>query len=131
MLTPDDEVLLRTSVLPALDRHFLSLLLHGLRTFQAIAARAEAPRDLPDRASLVAWVAEQPPLEGDPGFQEAFVDQLCHLRDPLRTLAARHGVSPLDLGGEALLAWVQEQVDARLSRPVASPPEGATTPPPG
>jgi hypothetical protein len=131
MLTPDDEDLLRATVLPALDRHHLSLLLHGLRTFQSIAARTDAPRDLPDRSSLEAWVAGQPVLEGDPGFQEALVEQLCRLRDPLRTIAGCVGVAPLDLGGDALLAWVQEQVDARLSSPAASPTEEAPSPPPG
>ncbi|MBM5816308.1 MAG: hypothetical protein FJ083_06890 [Cyanobacteria bacterium K_Offshore_surface_m2_239] len=131
MLTPDDEDLLRATVLPALDRHHLSLLLHGLRTFQAIAARADAPPDLPDRSSLEAWVADQPALAGDPGFQEAFVEQLCRLRDPLRTIAARVGVPPLDLGGDALLAWVRERVDARLSPLAASPPREASSPPPG
>jgi hypothetical protein len=131
MLTPDDEDLLRTTVLPARDRHALSLLLHGLRTFQAIAARTDAPRRLPDRSLLEAWAADQPSLEGDPGFQEAFVEQLWRLRDPLTTIAAREGLAPLDLGTDALRAWVREQAEERLSPPAASSPEEATTPPPG
>jgi hypothetical protein len=131
MLTPEDQDLLRTTLLPALERHFLSLLVHGLRTFQAIAASGDAPNRLPDRPRIEAWVALQPPLAEDPAFQEAFVEQLCRLRDPLLAIAARGSQSPLDLPVAALVAWVSEQADARLTPLAASPPAEAPTPPPG
>ncbi len=131
MLTPEDQALLQTMVLPIQDRHMASLLVHGLRTFQAIAAATDTPGRLPDRPAIAAWVALQPPLTGDPGFQEAFVDQLCLLQDPLRTLAAREGLAPLDLPTATLLTWVKEQADARLTPPAATPPGEASSPPPG
>jgi hypothetical protein len=130
MLTSEDQVLLQSTVLPFQDRHLLSLLVHGLRTLQAIAAATEAPRRLPDRAAMEEWVALQASLAGDPGFQEAFVEQLCRLRDSLQAIAEGEGVSPLDLPVERLLAWVQERAEARLSSLAATPPAAASSPPP-
>jgi hypothetical protein len=132
MLTPNDQALLEATLLPALERHFLSLLVHGLRTFQAIAVSADLPEQLPDRLHIETWVARQPPLAEDPGFQEAFVEQLCRLREPLRTIALRDGLSPLDLRVEALVAWAREQADARLKGSAGvTPPAAGSIPPPG
>lgn len=147
MLTPEDQALLEATLLPALERHFLSLLAHGLRTFQAIAATTDQPTDhpthqptdpptgqpkpLPERLQIEAWAASQASLADDPGFREAFVEQLCRLRDPLGEIAARGGQSPLDLPIEALVAWVREQADGRLSRSATPPPAAEPIPPPG
>ena len=147
MLTPEDQALLEATLLPVLERHFLSLLAHGLRTFQAIAATTDQPTDhptdqptdpptgqpkpLPERLQIEAWAASQASLADDPGFREAFVEQLCRLRDPLGEIAARGGQSPLDLRIEALVAWVREQADGRLSRPATPPPAAEPIPPPG
>jgi len=143
MLTPEDQALLEATLLPALERHFLSLLAHGLRTFQAIAATTDQlidqptdqptgqPKRLPERLQIEAWAASQASLADDPGFREAFVEQLCRLRDPLGEIAARGGQSPLDLPIEALVAWVREQADGRLSRPAPPPPAAEPLPPPG
>ena len=139
MLTPEDQALLEATLLPALERHFLSLLAHGLRTFQAIAATTDQPTDpptgqpkpLPERLQIEAWAAGQASLADDPGFREAFVEQLCRLRDPLGEIAARGGQSPLDLPIEALVAWVREQADGRLSRSATPPPAAEPIPPPG
>lgn len=131
MLTPEDQALLQTTLLPALERHFLSLLVHGLRTFQAIAACTDDPQQLPDRPRIAAWAARQAPLAEDSAFQEAFVEQLCRLHDPLRTIAAREGQAPLNLRIEALVSWVREQADARLTPPATSPSAAGPTPPPG
>jgi hypothetical protein len=143
MLTPEDQALLEATLLPALERHFLSLLAHGLRTFQAIAATTDQlidqptdqhsgqPKRFPERLQIEAWAASQASLADDPGFREAFVEQLCRLRDPLGEIAARGGQSPLDLPIEALVAWVREQADGRLSRPASPPPAAEPNPPPG
>jgi hypothetical protein len=131
MLTPEDQALLEATLLPALERHFLSLLAHGLRTFQVIAATADEPNQLPERPQIEAWVAAQATLADDPAFQQAFVEQLCRLRDPLGEIAARDGLSPLDLQIEALVGWVREQAEARLSRPEPPSPAAETAPPPG
>ena len=135
MLTPEDQALLEAALLPALERHFLSLLAHGLRTFQAIAATTDPPsglpKPLPDRLQIEAWAACQASLAEDPGFREAFVEQLCRLRDPLGEIAARGGQSPLDLPIEALVARVREQADGRLSRQAPPPQAAEPIPPPG
>jgi hypothetical protein len=139
MLTPEDQALLETTLLPALERHFLRLLVHGLRTFQAIAPGAGEPGRLPDRARIAAWVASQAPLADDPGFQAAFVDQLCRLRDPLQAIGDREGLAPLDLPVETLVARVSEEAAARVSEeaaarvnpPATPPPAAGTIPPPG
>ena len=135
MLTPEDQALLEATLLPALERHFLSLLAHGLRTFQAIAATTDPPtgqpKPLPERLQIEAWASSQASLADDPGFRDAFVEQLCRLRDPLGEIAARGGQSPLDLRIEALVVWVREQADGRLSRPAPPPPAAEPIPPPG
>lgn len=133
MLTPEDQALLEATLLPALERHYLSLLAHGLRTFQAIAASTAEPNRLPDRVQIEAWAARQTAMADDPSFREAFLDQLCRLQDPLATIAAQGGGGrlPLDLSMRDLVAWVSEQADARLNRPAASPPAAGTNPPPG
>ncbi|MFN9621435.1 MAG: hypothetical protein ACK587_01145 [Cyanobacteriota bacterium] len=131
MLTPEDQALLDATLLPALERHMLRLLVHGLRTFQAIAARDDHPEGLPERPRIAAWVAAQDAVADDPAFQEAFVEQLCRLRDPLQAIADRESRLPLDLPIEALVARVREQAAARVNPPATPPPAAGTIPPPG
>lgn len=135
MLSPDDLALLEGTLLPALERHYLRLLAHGLRTFQAIAASGTpaAPGDSQwplDGGQIETWAAGQSAMADDPGFQEAFLEQLSRLHHPLQAIAAPLGLSPLDLRIEHLVAWATTQADARLSRSDSSPaPEGAGQPP--
>ena len=121
VLTPEDLELLEGSLLPAVERHFLRLLAHGLRTFQVIAAASPDPAQLPDRQTLATWVAHQAPLAHDPAFQEAFLEQLTRLVDPLQEIASRHGQSVLSLELSQLVQWATEQADARLNAPVPPP----------
>jgi hypothetical protein len=142
MLSPDDLALVEGTVLPALERHYLRLLAHGLRTFQAIASTTPTPSTrgtpaapdpspwLPDRGAIETWAASQAAMADDPGFQEAFLEQLLRLHDPLQAIASPLGLSPLDLRIEHLVTWATTQADARLNRSVASPlPEGSAQPP--
>jgi formate dehydrogenase maturation protein FdhE len=121
VLTPEDLELLEGSLLPALERHYLRLLAHGLRTFQAIAASTPDLDQLPDRETLETWATHQDPLANDPAFREAFLEQLTRLLDPLQEIAARHGQSALTLELNQLVQWATEQADARLTPPVQPP----------
>lgn len=121
VLTPEDLELLEGSLLPALERHFLRLLAHGLRTFQAIAAASPDPAQLPNRQALQTWAAHQAPLAHDPAFQEAFLEQLSRLLEPLEEIAARHGQSVLSLELPQLVQWATDQADARLKGPLPPP----------
>jgi hypothetical protein len=121
VLTPEDLELLEGSLLPALERHFLRLLAHGLRTFQAIAAASPDPAQLPNRLALQTWAAHQAPLAHDPAFQEAFLEQLSRLLEPLEEIAARHGQSVLSLELPQLVQWATDQADARLNGPLPPP----------
>ncbi|MEB3303906.1 MAG: hypothetical protein VKK99_04855 [Cyanobacteriota bacterium] len=116
VLTPADLELLEGSLLPAMERHYLRLLAHGLRTFQAIAASTAHPERLPAHTEIDIWAAQQTPMADDPAFRETFVDQLIRLVDPLEEIAARSGQSPLALQLPQLVRWAQEQADTRLSR---------------
>ena len=120
-LTPEDLELLEGSLLPALERHYLRLMAHGLRTFQAIAASTPRPERFPDRETLEIWAARQAPLADDPAFREAFLDQLTRLVEPLEEIAARCGQPALTLELAQLVRWATDQADARLSAP-AQPP---------
>ncbi|MFN5464365.1 MAG: hypothetical protein ACK40D_08080 [Cyanobacteriota bacterium] len=117
MLTREDLELLEASFLPALERHHLRLLAHGLRTFQTIAAASGDPLTLPDRKQIEVWVATQPTIADDPAFLEAFLEQLARLLDPLQDIASRHQQPLLTLQMPQLVAWAKEQADGRLSRP--------------
>ncbi len=117
MLTPEDLELLEASFLPALERHHLRLLAHGLRTFQTIAADSGDPLRLPDRSQIEAWAATQPTIADEPAFLEAFLEQLVRLLDPLQDIASRHQQPLLTLRMSQLVAWAKEQADGRLSRP--------------
>ncbi|MEB3325303.1 MAG: hypothetical protein VKM17_08195 [Cyanobacteriota bacterium] len=121
MLTPEDLDLLEASLLPAMERHYLRLLAHGLRTLQTIAASTADPQRAPDRAQMVAWAASQAPMADDPHFRDAFLDQLERLMGPLEEMASRGQQPLLTLQMSQLLAWVKEQADARLSSPSQPP----------
>ncbi|MEB3243413.1 MAG: hypothetical protein VKO44_07230 [Cyanobacteriota bacterium] len=122
MLTPADLELLEASLLPALERHYLRLLAHGLRTFQAVAASSSDPERFPSQAQLEAWAALQPSLAADPAFQEAFLAQLPRLAAELERIASRGPTPLLSLQISDLVHWGKEQADARLRSP--GPPPG-------
>jgi hypothetical protein len=122
---------LESSLLPALERHHLRLLAHALRSLQAVAAGGEA---LPSRAQLEAWAAAQPAIADDPGFRDAFVEQLLSAGVQLEQIVRwRHGpaeagsATPLALELNDLVAWARAQADARLNRPESTT---ASSPPP-
>lgn len=122
---------LESSLLPALERHHLRLLAHALRSLQAVAAGGEA---LPSRPQLEAWAAAQPAIADDPGFRDAFVEQLLSACVQLEQIALwRHGpaeagsATPLALELNDLVAWARAQADARLNRPESTT---ASSPPP-
>lgn len=122
---------LESSLLPALERHHLRLLAHALRSLQAVAAGGEA---LPSRPQLEAWAAAQPAIADDPGFRDAFVEQLLSAGVQLEQIALwRHGTdtsgsaTPLALELNDLVAWARAQADARLNRPESTT---ASSPPP-
>ncbi len=116
---------LEATLLPALERHHLRLLAHGLRTLQAVGAGPGG--SLPARAALEAWAAAQPAIAGDAPFRSAFVDQLLAAGVQLESIAAglpqRRG--PLDLELADLVQWARAQAERRLTPPgppSASPP---------
>lgn len=121
VLTPEDLELLEGSLLPALERHYLRLLAHGLRTFQAIAASTPHSEQLPERETIEAWAAQQSPLADDPAFREAFLEQLTRLVDPLEEIASRSGQAALTLELAQLVRWARDQADERLNAPIQPP----------
>lgn len=131
MLTPEDLARLDGTLLPALERHYLRLLAHGLRTFQAIATASAMPNCFPDRSQIAAWAIEQAPLSEDPAFQEAFLEQLSRLVDPLEAIASHHGRAPLDLDIDQLVAWMTEQANNRLNPSPGGVELVGESPPPG
>jgi hypothetical protein len=139
MLSRDDLALLESTLLPALERHYLRLLAHGLRTFQAIAANAAASdgstvdglQPLPDPAQWKVWAAAQGAMADDPAFQAAFLEQLSRLQQPLETIAGSLSLSPLDLQIGDLVQWATGLADDRINRSAAQSVTEAAGPPPG
>ena len=118
---------LEATLLPALERHHLRLLAHGLRTFQSVAGRRNGP--LPTSEALAVWASGQPQLAGDPGFAATFLDQLAGLGHQLEAIAARRGCGPLALELADLIGWAQLQARDRLDlAPLRTDP---AAPPPG
>ena len=123
MLEPEELAELEATLLPALERHHLRLLAHGLRTLQAIAGRRDGP--CPDPATIAAWCADQPLIAADPGFAEAFRSQMASAAIQLESIAASDGKPPLQLSLDDLARWAVRQADQRLSSATAAdPPPG-------
>ena len=123
MLEPEELAELEATLLPALERHHLRLLAHGLRTLQAIAGRRDGA--CPDPEAIAAWCTGQPLIASDPGFAEAFRSQMASAAAQLEEIAASGGKPPLQLTLADLARWAVHQADARLS------PSTGAVPPPG
>lgn len=109
---------LDSTLLPALERHHLRLLAHGLRSLQAAAGRCHGP--LPESDTVRRWALTQPQVAQAPGFAEAFTAQLQTLGHQLETIAAGHHCGPLALTLEQLVHWARSQADGRIERPGSS-----------
>jgi hypothetical protein len=120
VLEPEELAELEATLLPALERHHLRLLAHGLRTLQAIAGRRDGP--CPDPAAIAAWCAGQPLIAEDPGFAEAFRSQMASTALQLEAIAAPDAKAPLQLDLADLARWAVRQADERLSSATAAPP---------
>ena len=118
---------LDATLLPALERHHLRLLAHGLRTFQAVAGRRHG--SLPTSDALAAWASGQPQLAGDPGFAAIFLDQLVGLGDQLACIASERCCDPLALELSDLITWAEHQARERLE--ISGFTVDAAAPPPG
>jgi hypothetical protein len=124
MLTPGELADLESTLLPALERHHLRLLAHGLRTLQAIAGQRSGP--MPDRQAIDRWAAKQPVVAADPGFAAAFVNQLISASRQLTEIAAAagRGHDPLALDLENLVVWARRQAETRIRDTDAPPSAG-------
>lgn len=127
---------LEATLLPALERHHLRLLAHGLRTLQDVAGGRRGP--LPAAEAVAAWANQQAALRDDPAFRAAFLDQLANLGQQLEAIAAGHGRDPLALDLPELIAWAEAQAQGRLAPARATPasiapdaPLNPAAPPPG
>ena len=114
---------LEATLLPAMERHHLRLLAHGLRTLQAMAG--DPLGALPDHSTLVAWALEQEALAGDMAFARVFADQLLATAHQLEAIAQPLGRKPLALELNDLITWAMATANNRLA---IIPP---TTPLPG
>lgn len=117
-LSPAELAELESTLLPALERHHLRLLAHGLRTLQAIAAAdgvQPGSGELPDRSRIRSWAADQPPIAQDRAFIEVLSSQLESAGRQLEQLAAELGRPPLSLELKDLIAWARNQANQRIA----------------
>ncbi|MFY8148802.1 MAG: hypothetical protein ACOVNL_06235 [Prochlorococcaceae cyanobacterium] len=119
-LRPDELVEIESCLLPALERHHLRLLAHGLRTFQQISGASggsagAAQETIPSPEALRRWADEQPQLRDDPSFRTAFLEQLGQLARQLEQIAEGRGSHPLQLELADLTEWARRQADDRLA----------------
>ncbi len=112
-LTTEELAQLESTLLPALERHHLRLLAHGLRSLQAIAGCRSGP--LPETGMIAAWVCRQPAISTDAAFQEVFTAQLGRLGEELTLLAAQRNCEPLALELGDLCTYALNQANQRLS----------------
>jgi len=103
---------LESTLLPALERHHLRLLAHGLRTLQSITGRKEG--EPPERAVIEAWALEQPATAGDAAFAQAFAGQLLSAGEQLTAIAQANGCGALAVELNDLVHWAQAEANARL-----------------
>ncbi len=118
MLSPTELAELDGSLLPALERHHLRLLAHGLRTLQQIAGRRQGPP--PSHEAIEAWILAQPQIAtdsagADTAFAAAFATQLGAAARQLEGMAQAPDRA-LNLSLEDLIAWAQREADARVAK---------------
>jgi len=129
VLSPAELAELEGTLLPALERHHLRLLAHGLRTLQQIAGRCGGPA--PDQPAIETWILAQPQIASDPAdtaFAAAFTRELGAAARQLEAIApAPERALELDLAD--LIRWARRQADARVAiiEPVRAP-QGDPTP---
>ena len=104
---------LEATLLPALERHHLRLLAHGLRTLQAIAVDPHGP--MPDHTTLLAWALQQKAVAGDVAFAHALADQLVATAHQLEAVAQPLGRTPLALELSDLITWATASANNRLA----------------
>lgn len=104
---------LDATLLPALERHQLRLLAHGLRSLQDAADRRQGA--LPEAEQLELWLQRQPQLQVDPDFLTPFRQQLLALGRQLERIAADQGCAPLGLELSDLIRWSEEQARQRIA----------------
>jgi hypothetical protein len=112
MLTEAELHRLEATLLPALERHHLRLLAHGLRTLQAIAGRRHG--DGPDREAIAAWAARQPQIAADRAFRDALVEQLLGVVAQIGAIGRRSGREPLAVELDDLISWSRARADERI-----------------
>ncbi|MEI6830904.1 MAG: hypothetical protein WCK64_13800 [Synechococcaceae cyanobacterium ELA445] len=108
-LGPGDLQLIESPPLPALERHHLRLLAHCLRCLQQIAGGRSGP--VPPITAIEAWMADQPQIQGDPGFGPVLLVQLQNGAAQLESLAAELGCDPLALDLPQLITRAQAQAE--------------------
>jgi hypothetical protein len=112
-LSASELSLLESTLLPALERHHLRLLAHGLRTLQSVAERRHG--EPPEHRQIEAWAFAQMAIAEDPAFARAFAAQLHGAGAQLRSIAEGCGRETLALELEDLIHWARAQADARLA----------------
>ncbi|MFM7312356.1 MAG: hypothetical protein ACKO0M_04180 [Cyanobium sp.] len=118
MLSAEELADLEATLLPALERHHLRLLAHGLRTLQQISGHGRG--EPPTGETIRRWVLAQDVTAGDQAFAEAFSAQLLSVTAQLRLIAGPTG-QPLALTLPELVAWARLQADSRLAGDGADP----------
>lgn len=110
---------LESTWLPALERHHLRLLAHGLRTLQQIAGRRSGPP--PSPATITAWLESHTLLRADPQFQRAFAAQLTSTAHHLGGLGVELGRETLSLELDDLRHWAEREAQQRVVASVGNP----------
>lgn len=128
-LTPAEVQELDSTLLPALERHHLRLLAHGLRSLQSAAGRRHG--SLPDREQLRHWILSQPQAADAPEFAQDFMHQLQKLGAQLEVIAVTQHCEPLALSLDQLTRWARHQADQRTSNHTPSTPRQAASQPLG
>ena len=129
MISDEDLREIESSLLPAVERHRLRLLVHGLRTLQAI--RDPGSATTPDRTVIVDWIRQQTMADEDPGFAEVFTEELLKLSSQLSEIAREIDRSPpgasddrpvrtdpLQLTPQQLKNWACQQTNATPEDPL-------------
>ena len=113
-LTTEELARLEATLLPGLERHYLRLLAHSLRTLQQIDPGTDG---LPGTEAMQRWALAQPQLLGEEDFIKPLLEQLQQAGDMLTAIAAARSepVAPLSLDLEDLIAWARSQARQRLN----------------
>lgn len=119
-LTPEECMQVDQTLMPARDRFSARVAIYALRSLKQIAQTSEnSIAELSDQ-QIVNWVAQDPTLEPDKGFDDSFKRFFARLvmssLRPLRQIAEEKDVAIESLTVSQVVDWFEKEAKLRIEQ---------------